>query len=658
MANDPAADAPVGGNDTRNWWWHQTLNIFSAAPGVPSRTTVTAPAWLKSDCFRHARGPGNHVPGNLVHVETMTLYTSYYGVADLTSEASAALTAFESGSTTVLKSLAADTNALAQQATFEKAALALNGTASWLTAQVKPLHTWRDKAGHRGDDFQGNGAGAFWDLLNGLAFKCEDLVAQISKVRTSWDALRDAKGFLHDAGVSLDEGYQRWRGGESFTYDTGLGFSVTGTGSALASPGGAVTAVWTAPPLVADFAAHGPKDYYRDEESYPTSTILGGKVTDSAMWQKLEEAAKRVWVEHQSILDSYAASMAGMLSAAYLVAAGHLPTVTTPVPLVFPGSGPGPGDGPGPGSGDGGSGTTGGNGDQDGNYGTTDVHGPPPPVPPPGVSRSGSTHGPGGPAGWTGGGDTALKVPTGSHVDTDGHVVGPDGKYVLGSDGRPVIVPPGSWVNANGEIVGRNGGRLDQKDRLRKVYESTSGWTRGNGGESAVERYLKSLGRSSPPVPPPRLSGGTLPLTMSRSDPLSGFHSGPGAMGGGRVGASAPGPVLPGGGKPPVPTAGGPVSAEGPPGAIGRGNGGVPFYPPTAGGPGGAGGGKGERDRATWLAEDERTWGTDAVVAPGVLGRRRRGRRRAPEPRTASKPGQDYTMGLGDHNTEHGISTG
>jgi len=51
----------------------------------------------------------------------------------------------------------------------------------------------------------------------------------------------------------------------------------------------------------------------------------------------------------------------------------------------------------------------------------------------------------------------------------------------------------------------------------------------------------------------------------------------------------------------------------------------VPFYPPMAGGMGmgGMGGqnGSGERERTTWLAEDEDVWGTDPDVAPQVLGR-------------------------------------
>jgi hypothetical protein len=60
-------------------------------------------------------------------------------------------------------------------------------------------------------------------------------------------------------------------------------------------------------------------------------------------------------------------------------------------------------------------------------------------------------------------------------------------------------------------------------------------------------------------------------------------------------------------------------------GTSSSGLGGVPFYPPMYGGGMGMGGGMGtggqERERTTWLAEDEEVWGTDPAVGVGVLGR-------------------------------------
>ncbi|GGS30364.1 hypothetical protein [Actinokineospora fastidiosa] len=52
--------------------------------------------------------------------------------------------------------------------------------------------------------------------------------------------------------------------------------------------------------------------------------------------------------------------------------------------------------------------------------------------------------------------------------------------------------------------------------------------------------------------------------------------------------------------------------------------GGMPFFPPMMGGMGGPGGGSGndrERERQTWLTEDEKVWGADRDGCPGVIGR-------------------------------------
>jgi len=56
----------------------------------------------------------------------------------------------------------------------------------------------------------------------------------------------------------------------------------------------------------------------------------------------------------------------------------------------------------------------------------------------------------------------------------------------------------------------------------------------------------------------------------------------------------------------------------------GQNNGGVPFFPPMMGGMGGMGGAgekPQERERQTWLAEDESVWGTDVAAGSGVIGR-------------------------------------
>lgn len=656
----------MGGPDTRTWKWEHTLNIFSNTttfPGVPERTDVIAPAWLKWGVNTHVRGPSNDGPKNLLTAETMTLYTSYYAVADMTEELEKAFTPFARNAAKILDSLLDDTNEVARRATFDTAAKALGGTAALLTRHAAPLEQWRDKVGHRGDDFQGTGAGAFHAVLDGLAFRCRNLVDQMSQGRTSWDALTEAQEMLRQATVMLNNGFQRWRGAETFSYDTGLGFRVTGAGADLAWPAGVVRAIWTAPELVADIRSHGPVDYMKDQDSYPVSTILGGRLTEAAPWLKLENAAKKVWGDHLvATLDGWAAGAAGLLTATYRVAQPYLPPIETRLKLDLHGpgqtggsgdGGPGAGgdSGPegGPGSGDGGPGPRGGDGSTGGSFTNSGAFVPPPlPVfggngPPPPVGPN------------NGGTNSFLKVPGGSYVGRDGVVIGPNGRPVLGRDGRPIIVPPGSRVNANGEIIGpRGGGVLEQKDRLRRPFPPPS---LDNGGESALDRHLKSMRRTPPPIAPVRPPDLAQPVTMSKFDPLSGFHSGQGPLGGGRVGVSSTLSFAGPGASTAAPPTTGPLSTTGPKGTAG--NGGVPFYPPTAGGPGGAGQQKNERDRSTWLAEDEETWGTDPTVAPGVLGRRKRKtpRRQAVLPATGDTE-RDYTLGLGGQATGQGAATG
>jgi hypothetical protein len=101
--------------------------------------------------------------------------------------------------------------------------------------------------------------------------------------------------------------------------------------------------------------------------------------------------------------------------------------------------------------------------------------------------------------------------------------------------------------------------------------------------------------------------------------------SGSAGLGGAGVGGVGGAGGLSGGGT--GAGAGGGASGTGVPASSGTqttgdGTSAVPFYPPTAGG-GMAGAQQGlqERERTTWLAEDEDVWGTEPSVGPGVLGR-------------------------------------
>ena len=108
--------------------------------------------------------------------------------------------------------------------------------------------------------------------------------------------------------------------------------------------------------------------------------------------------------------------------------------------------------------------------------------------------------------------------------------------------------------------------------------------------------------------------GGTDGGLTNTVQPLNGFRIGPAPAVPGSEGS--PGGLGPGGGV---------FSSVGRPsdGSTTPGNGGTPFYPPMGGGMGGggAGGDQRERERTTWLAEEEDVWGTDPDVVPAVIGR-------------------------------------
>ncbi|WP_414945466.1 hypothetical protein [Amycolatopsis sp. cmx-11-32] len=645
----------LGGPDSRTWKWEQALNIFSSEPNfpiVPSRADIIKKTWLSWGTHTHIRGPSNKMPTNLIHAEIMTAYTSYYATADATPEMTELAATYSANIDKIVNSLRDDSNDIAKRSTFERAANTLGETANLLFDQLYPLQTWRDKTGHRGDDFQGTGAAAFWTVLDRLTHRCTNLIEQMSRERASWVALRDAMQLMEHVAGFLHDGREIWAGDNSFTYDTGLGFPVTGTGQELSTPIGVVRAIWQAPALVKDVNSHKAHSYYADAvgDNTPASKLLGGKFSETGPREKLELAAKRVWGEHLVLVDSWGAGAVGLLEATYWTARQYLPEIRTPVYLNLSG-GTGDGGTGGGGQGDSGPGPNGGDGPaKDEGPVVTEKSSAPPPPPPPFIKTGPPV--PGGPNTSIGGPDPFLKVPTGSYVGPDGVVIGPNGKPVLGPDGRPIIVPPGSRVSGNGEIIGpRGAGNLGQKDRLRKPYPAPGGVRIGSNGESALERHLKSLRRTPPPQLPPLRAPDSLPITMSRYDPQANFHSGPGSLGGGRGGVSPE--VSSPGGKTVAPPTTGQGQLGNPKGASGNG---VPFYPPMAGGPGGAGQGKSERDRTTWLAEDEKTWGTDPAVAPAVLGRRGR-RSRAPVQQSMN-PEHDYTFGLGQKPAAgHGTGT-
>jgi len=172
---------------------------------------------------------------------------------------------------------------------------------------------------------------------------------------------------------------------------------------------------------------------------------------------------------------------------------------------------------------------------------------------------------------------------------------------------------------------------------------------------SVLDRHLLQ-GSARPPLPggsfyvqPPSIVGSQALLHRLGQGPLFSSalhapHGAPGLPGSGQAasGLYGAGPALPassgrfippgtGGSAIPAssgqfipPTAAGSALQAGQAATRSGGLGGIPFYPPMMGGMGmgGMGGTPAqERERSTWLAEDEEVWGTDPGVGVGVLGR-------------------------------------
>ncbi|MFD9304031.1 hypothetical protein ACFWCB_15505 [Streptomyces sp. NPDC060048] len=222
-----------------------------------------------------------------------------------------------------------------------------------------------------------------------------------------------------------------------------------------------------------------------------------------------------------------------------------------------------------------------------------------------------------------------IKVPEGAKVNPDGVLVDAKGKPLLDSNGNPYVLPKGASVNADGILVDAKGRPIDRSSQLladtehalldsrRDLRPVTSSPSLGSGGPDARN-----------------LSGG-------------GHLSGPGASAGGTggKGSGSAGPLL---AAPSMVSdrALQAANAAAPPGteaarakataaedaarqlAAQQQTQSGPMMPPMGGagmgagaGAGGVGGGQKDRQRTTWLSEDEDTWGTDTGTVSGVIGR-------------------------------------
>ncbi|MGW7580969.1 hypothetical protein ACWGKU_05420 [Kitasatospora sp. NPDC054768] len=254
----------------------------------------------------------------------------------------------------------------------------------------------------------------------------------------------------------------------------------------------------------------------------------------------------------------------------------------------------------------------------------------------------------------TGGG--AFKVPVGSKRNDDGTVTGPDGNLLKDANGNTVVLGKDDTIDKDGIVRGSDGRPVSQFEQLMNDQAHAiiagrpgTGVSYPGGGISTGGNWtgLPSFGGISTGTG----TGGITTSFKGGSDLAGQSFGGSGGRGGiGGIGASGP-PTIGIGGRTAAmldPAKAAELAAEAQAGrsAAGRaataaaeesqlmgrgisttgGAGGMsgPMMPPMGAGAGaGAAGGQGdkERQRTTWLSEDEEVWGTDSGAVTGVIGR-------------------------------------
>ncbi|GGR20509.1 hypothetical protein GCM10010497_23490 [Streptomyces cinereoruber] len=223
-----------------------------------------------------------------------------------------------------------------------------------------------------------------------------------------------------------------------------------------------------------------------------------------------------------------------------------------------------------------------------------------------------------------------IRLPEGAKVLPDGTVADAKGKPLLDSNGNPYALPKGATLK-DGVVVGADGKPLSRTYQLltnaehainsRPAPHPTTGSGLGGGSHNRLLDQLGSGGGNGSggaggaPKRLPGLATGGSTAFLDPSGRPTGSSPGTGATastGGTGTGSGSGTGTGAGGGT----GTGGPQTAQSPMMP--------PMMPPMNPGAAGAGGqpnqGK-DRQRTTWLTEDEDTWGTDTGSVSGVIGR-------------------------------------
>ncbi|MFB7677080.1 hypothetical protein ACFC26_37340 [Kitasatospora purpeofusca] len=238
---------------------------------------------------------------------------------------------------------------------------------------------------------------------------------------------------------------------------------------------------------------------------------------------------------------------------------------------------------------------------------------------------------------WTGGigsgiggsGSKNVVVPPGSRITEEGRVVDSEGRPVLDGRGNPMVVGRDYSISPDGTLLDGRGTPVPESrqiiDDLGRSYLDTGDdllapndfglGASGFGGSGLLGSG--GLGSSGSLISGP---GGISPITSTAAGTSARGYATGGDPSGLKAASEAANERMA------AERAARAAAAEqsaltGRQVATTGGGGMPPMMPPGAGAGAGAGGNEKDRQRTTWLAEDEEVWGTESGAVEGVIGR-------------------------------------
>ena len=541
---------------------------------------------------------------------TYHAYGNYYYGANYNTDAATAWTnAVEAINAAVMNLEVGTTGEVSLQA-MQRLRNALITVSTWLAGSTTDIGTWAKNLDSDDADFQGKAAALIQHRLHNDTKWVDGLHQQL----TSYHG-RSMISAIDSAGQALTAYIGRmsiaWRAAypkletivqdQQTYYVNYISDYIDHWGLQKGLPNYQLDQLW----VLHNFGVAESPDQYitRVLDSYP-----GGSLRTPAGWTAMNtNITHSIQQSLETALNVPARTAISALSTAYSDAARYVAALTKPVGVDSSAAPPPP---PPP----------------DGNDGKL----PPPPPPPDGGNDN--TKLPPPPDGG-GGNDANLPPPPGSDGANDLRLPPPPG----GDGGNDLNLPPALGGGGDGHTPpGAPGGPDGTLPPFVPFPPITAGGGKGGGkgGNRLANPGLPEPGADLPGIPGLPGDGGGSGHGPAGLGDLSGTPLPAGGSGASRLGAPGAGgaglqdrvggPVT-GADRAALPDlrlSGGSPGADGAgtDGGAGSGAGGVPFFPPMAGGAGGAGEKPKERERQTWLSEDESVWGTGEEAGIAVVG--------------------------------------